>query len=93
MTHITFDYSKVLGQFVGEHELDYLQPQVSAADAFLRQGTGPGSDFLGWMDLPENYDKEEFSRKPLKRLNQIAKYSWLLVLVVRTLAQKQQLTF
>ena len=62
MTHITFDYSKVLGQFVGEHELDYLQPQVSAADAFLRQGTGPGSDFLGWMDLPENYDKEEFSR-------------------------------
>ncbi|CNE41549.1 TPA: glucose-6-phosphate isomerase [Streptococcus agalactiae] len=62
MTHITFDYSKVLGQFVGEHELDYLQPQVSAADAFLRQGIGPGSDFLGWMDLPENYDKEEFSR-------------------------------
>ncbi|HEP0890808.1 TPA: glucose-6-phosphate isomerase [Streptococcus agalactiae] len=62
MTHITFDYSKVLGQFVGEHELDYLQPQVSAADAFLRQGNGPGSDFLGWMDLPENYDKEEFSR-------------------------------
>ncbi|HEN7262367.1 TPA: glucose-6-phosphate isomerase [Streptococcus agalactiae] len=62
MTHITFDYSKVLGQFVGEHELDYLQPQVSATDAFLRQGTGPGSDFLGWMDLPENYDKEEFSR-------------------------------
>lgn len=62
MTHITFDYSKVLGQFVGEHELDYLQPQVSAADAFLRQGTGPDSDFLGWMDLPENYDKEEFSR-------------------------------
>lgn len=62
MTHITFDYSKVLGQFVGEHELDYLQQQVSAADAFLRQGTGPGSDFLGWMDLPENYDKEEFSR-------------------------------
>ncbi|HGI2803738.1 TPA: glucose-6-phosphate isomerase [Streptococcus agalactiae] len=62
MTHITFDYSKVLGQFVGEHELDYLQPQVSAADAFLRQGTGPSSDFLGWMDLPENYDKEEFSR-------------------------------
>ncbi|HFH8291026.1 TPA: glucose-6-phosphate isomerase [Streptococcus agalactiae] len=62
MTHITFDYSKVLGQFVGEHELDYLQPQVSAADAFLRQGAGPGSDFLGWMDLPENYDKEEFSR-------------------------------
>lgn len=28
----------------------------------LRQGTGPGSDFIGWLDLPENYDKEEFAR-------------------------------
>lgn len=61
MTHITFDYSKVLDKFVAAHEVDYMQAQVSAADAFLRQGTGPGSDFLGWLDLPENYDKEEFA--------------------------------
>ncbi|MBM7642867.1 glucose-6-phosphate isomerase [Streptococcus loxodontisalivarius] len=62
MSHITFDYSKVLGQFVSEHEIDFMQGQVSQADAFLRQGTGQGSDFLGWLDLPENYDKEEFAR-------------------------------
>lgn len=62
MTHIQFDYSKVLGQFVGSHELDYMQVQVTVADSMLRQGTGPGSDFLGWLDLPENYDKDEFAR-------------------------------
>lgn len=62
MTHITFDYSKVLGQFVAPHEVDYMQTQVTAADELLRKGTGAGSDFLGWLDLPENYDKEEFAR-------------------------------
>ncbi len=62
MTHITFDYSKVLGQFVGAQEVEYMQPQVTLADQMLRQGTGPSSDFIGWLDLPENYDKEEFAR-------------------------------
>lgn len=62
MAHIKFDYSKVLEKFVGQHEVDYLQGQVSQADKMLREGTGPGSDFLGWLDLPENYDKEEFTR-------------------------------
>lgn len=62
MTHIQFDASKVLGTFVGQEELDYIQPQVTLADQMLRQGTGPGSDFLGWLDLPETYDKEEFDR-------------------------------
>lgn len=62
MTHITFDYSKVLGQFVAPHEVDYMQAQVSLADELLRKGTGAGSDYIGWLDLPENYDKEEFAR-------------------------------
>lgn len=62
MTHIKFDYSKVLGEFIGQHEIDYLQGQVTEADKLLREGTGPGSDFLGWLELPENYDKEEFAR-------------------------------
>ncbi|MEY8463340.1 glucose-6-phosphate isomerase [Streptococcus merionis] len=62
MTHITFNYSNVLDKFVGAHEVDYMQSQVTAADKLLREGTGPGSDFLGWLDLPENYDKEEFAR-------------------------------
>ncbi|HEQ3712856.1 TPA: glucose-6-phosphate isomerase [Streptococcus pyogenes] len=62
MSHITFDYSKVLESFAGQHEIDFLQGQVTEVDKLLREGTGPGSDFLGWLDLPENYDKEEFAR-------------------------------
>ena len=62
MTHITFDYSKVLDKFIAPHELDYIQMQVTAADKALREGTGPGAEMTGWLDLPENYDKEEFAR-------------------------------
>ena len=61
MSHIRFDYSNV-GTFIGEHELGYMQAEVSAAHKTLREGTGPGNDFRGWIDLPENYDKEEFAR-------------------------------
>lgn len=61
MAHIHFDYSKV-APFVNEHELGYMQSQVTAADKLLREGTGAGSDFRGWIDLPTNYDKEEFAR-------------------------------
>ena len=61
MSHIKFDYSKV-APFVNEYELSYMQSQVTAADKLLREGTGAGNDFLGWIDLPKNYDKEEFAR-------------------------------
>lgn len=62
MTHIQFDYSKVVGKFVAQQEIDFMQSQISAADELLRKGTGAGADYLGWLDLPENYDKEEFAR-------------------------------
>lgn len=62
MAHITFDYSQVLGTFVDPKEMTFMQSQVTAADSLLRNGTGPGSDFCGWLDLPEAYDKAEFSR-------------------------------
>ncbi|TVP85165.1 MAG: glucose-6-phosphate isomerase [Alkalicoccus sp.] len=58
---ISFDYSKA-ADFLGQHELDNLQPAVEAAHHMLHEGTGAGSDFLGWVDLPVNYDKEEFGR-------------------------------
>ena len=54
MSHIKFDYSKVLDKFVAPHEVEYMQAQVTAADELIRKGTGAGSDFLGWLDLPEN---------------------------------------
>ena len=53
MAHIKFDYSKVLDKFVAPHEVDNLQAQVTVADEMIRKGTGPGADFLGWRDLPE----------------------------------------
>lgn len=58
---ISFDYSKALS-FVGQHEIDYLTDQVRLAHEQLHNGTGAGSDYLGWIDLPFNYDKEEFDR-------------------------------
>lgn len=61
MTHIQFDYSKALS-FFGEHEITYLQDAVKAAHHSLHEGTGAGNDYLGWIDLPANYDKEEFTR-------------------------------
>lgn len=61
MTHIRFDYSKAL-PFFGEHEITYLQDAVKASHLAIHEQTGAGSDFLGWVDLPESYDKEEFSR-------------------------------
>lgn len=61
MTHVRFDYSKAL-PFLGEHEITYLQDAVKVAHHSLHEQTGAGSDYLGWIDLPSNYDKEEFSR-------------------------------
>ncbi|MBX9974105.1 glucose-6-phosphate isomerase [Cytobacillus firmus] len=61
MTHVRFDYTKAL-PFFGEHEITYLQDAVKVAHHSLHEQTGAGSDFLGWIDLPANYDKEEFSR-------------------------------
>ncbi len=61
MTHVRFEYDKALA-FFGEHELDYLKEPVKLAHDKVHNKTGAGSDFLGWVDLPENYDKEEFAR-------------------------------
>ena len=58
---VTFDYSKAL-QFVGQHEVDYLAEYIKVAHEQLHKGTGAGADYLGWIDLPSNYDKEEFAR-------------------------------
>jgi glucose-6-phosphate isomerase len=61
MTHIRFDYSKAL-TFFGEHEITYLQDAVKVAHHSLHEQTGAGNDYLGWIDLPVNYDKDEFLR-------------------------------
>ncbi|MED4603080.1 glucose-6-phosphate isomerase [Paenibacillus validus] len=58
---LQFDFSKAL-DFIGRHEVDYLAGAVATAHEQLHNGTGAGNDFLGWIDLPVNYDKEEFAR-------------------------------
>lgn len=58
---ITFDYSKAIG-FIGENEIAPMEKLVQDAKEVLVSRTGAGNDFLGWIDLPVNYDKEEFGR-------------------------------
>lgn len=58
---ITFDYSKAMS-FIGENELLPMEKLVGDAKEVLVGRTGAGNDFLGWIDLPVNYDKEEFER-------------------------------
>ena len=53
---------KFLNGFVNEAEIKNMQYSANVAYDLLVSGKGPGNDFLGWVNLPENYDKEEFAR-------------------------------
>lgn len=61
MSKLVFDYSKA-ADFVSQHELDAMAPYIKAAHDTINNKSGAGNDFLGWVDLPVNYDKEEFAR-------------------------------
>ncbi len=61
MSKITFDYSKAAG-FISEEEVGYMTKLANDAKELLVSKTGAGNDFLGWIDLPVDYDKEEFDR-------------------------------
>ena len=61
MSKITFDYSKA-GRFISAEEVENMKVQVEAAKKVLVDRSGAGNDFLGWIDLPVDYDKEEFAR-------------------------------
>jgi len=58
---VTFDYSKA-SDFILEHEVEYMSGLAAQAKEKLVSKTGAGNEFLGWIDLPVNYDKEEFAR-------------------------------
>ncbi len=59
MKKISFDMSN---SALSAKEIDCLQEQVALANQTLMKGTGEGNDFLGWVNLPFTYDKEEFNR-------------------------------
>lgn len=58
---VTFDYSKAAG-FISPEEIQNMKGAVLGAKEVLLSKTGAGNDFLGWIDLPVDYDKEEFDR-------------------------------
>ena len=62
---------KNCSEFLREHEVKQMQPAISSAHKLLHEGNGPGNEFLGWVDLPVNYDKDEFARvqKAAEKIN------------------------
>ena len=58
---VTFDYSKAAG-FISAEEVKNMKASVMCAKEMLLAKNGAGNDFLGWIDLPVDYDKEEFDR-------------------------------
>ena len=58
---VSFDYSKA-SVFVADHEVENMKKIVLDAKQLLVSKKGPGNDFLGWIDQPVAYDKEEFAR-------------------------------
>ena len=79
MSKVTYDYSKALG-FISEEEIGLIRPQTEAAKELLLSKKGAGNDFLGWLDLPVDYDKEEFDRIK-KAADRIRKDSEVLLVV------------
>lgn len=61
MNKVTFDYSKA-APFIKEHEVESMKKLALDAKDLLVSKKGAGNDFLGWIDLPVDYDKEEFDR-------------------------------
>ncbi|MBE6855102.1 MAG: glucose-6-phosphate isomerase, partial [Ruminococcus sp.] len=54
--------TKYLEGFIGKDELAGIAGQTELAAKTLHEKSGLGNDFLGWLELPTNYDKDEFAR-------------------------------
>ena len=61
MGKVSFDYGKA-SDFISQEEISYMTKLVEDARELLVSRKGAGNDFLGWLDLPVDYDKEEFAR-------------------------------
>ncbi len=76
--YLHFDYANIDNLIKGE--LQNYKPYVEVSHKLLHDKTGAGNDFLGWLDLPENYDKEEFERI-LAAAKKIRSHSKVLVVI------------
>ena len=79
MDFLKFDYTKA-APFLREEEVSAQQEMVTAAHNILHNKTGAGSDFLGWLDWPVSYDKEEYDRVK-KCVAKIRKDSDILIVI------------
>ncbi len=79
MAKVTFDYSKA-SAFISEEEVSYMSGLVADAKKQLVAKSGAGNDFLGWIDLPVDYDRVEFDRIK-KAAAKIAEDSEVLVVI------------
>ncbi|MDO5397478.1 MAG: glucose-6-phosphate isomerase [bacterium] len=61
MSNLSFDYSRAL-PFVSQDEIDAMSDYIRVAHDTIVNKNGAGNDFLGWVELPTNYDREEFAR-------------------------------
>lgn len=59
---VSIDLTHVMGKFIKDEEYQMIKSQVEYASDLLRSRTGPSSDFLGWLDLPCDYDSEELEK-------------------------------
>ena len=79
MSELRIDYSKAL-DFVSQDEIAAMEPYIKVAHNTVMDKSGAGNDFLGWVDLPINYDKDEFAR--IKRAaEKIRKNSDILIVI------------
>lgn len=69
-----------LQSFIGSHEKEYMLPYIEVAHDLLHAKKGAGNDFLGWLDLPLNYDKEEYDRIKIAA-KKIAEQSSVLIVI------------
>ncbi|HHW31804.1 MAG TPA: glucose-6-phosphate isomerase [Clostridiaceae bacterium] len=61
MDKIKFDYSNATN-FISQEEIDNLECFINAAHHMIHHKTGAGKEYLGWVDLPLNYSRDEFER-------------------------------
>ena len=75
MSKVTFDYSKATS-FISEDEVTSMKKIAEDAKEVLVNKSGAGNDFLGWIDLPVDYDKDDLQelKQQLRRFRVIQKF-------------------
>lgn len=74
------EYSSFLANFISEGEILSYQTKVNNAVSQIKNKNGLGSDYLGWVDLPENYDKDEYERIKIAAADIKSKYDMFIVI-------------